>query len=160
MDIRTISLLWQLLGLVAAKWPFSGNSNHFGDQTMLRPLSIYTSLKWMEQPMFPWPFLCVFTWLNLFETLMISYFTCQTQLQFHNFPSRDIFSILCEIENVICLSAFLLLDSPGLSEVWTSNSGLCLTLHFLWMHISFLFSKLSDVVLIFIIYRVFSGNQS
>lgn len=36
----------------------------------------------------------------------------------------------------------------------------CLTLHFLWMYISFLFSKLSDVVLIFIIHGVFSGNQS
>lgn len=50
---------------------------------------------------------CVFIWLNLFETIMISDFTCHIQLQFHIFPSRDVFSILCETENVICLSTFL-----------------------------------------------------
>lgn len=105
MDIRILSLLYQLLGLVAAKSSFSGNFNHFEAQIMLRPFSTY-----MEQPIFPWLFLCVFTWLNLFETLMISYLTHHTKLQFHYFPSREVFSILCEIENVICLSTFLFVN--------------------------------------------------
>lgn len=48
MDIRILSLLYQLLGLVAAKSSFSGNFNHFEDQIMLRSFSIY-----MKQPIFP-----------------------------------------------------------------------------------------------------------
>lgn len=53
MDVRTISLLCQLLGLIAAKLSFSGNFSHIGDQIMQRTLPISTSLRCMEQPMFP-----------------------------------------------------------------------------------------------------------
>ena len=56
MDIRTMFLLWQLLGVVAVESSFSGNFSHFGDQIMLRALSIYTSLKFMERSVFHWLF--------------------------------------------------------------------------------------------------------
>ena len=160
MNIRTISLLCQLLGVVAAKSSFSGNFNHFGDQIMLRALSVYTSLKCMEQPMFPWFFLSVFTWLNLKPWWSLILHVTHNS-SFIIFQAEMFSSFYVKYKMSFAFLPFcLLLDSPGLSEVWTSNLLVPHTAFLVNAYFFFSLANLSDVVLILIIYGVFSGNQS
>lgn len=103
---------------------------------------------------------CVFICLNLFETIMISDFTSHTTPVSYFSKQRCVQHFMwnrkCHLPFYLFVYYLIHHDYWRYEQI----TCLCLTLHCLWVRISFLFSKLADVVLIFIIYGVFLGNQS